>query len=128
MTASKDETCEPDLDRLAEAWIALCQTELAALAADPQVAAAWHQALRLGTAWLRPAPPEPQGDGTTPAAGTPAAGAAPGLRAGDAPAGEDPAGLRARLEQLERRLAALERGSPGGEADRRRPRRKRAPA
>ncbi|MCB4823999.1 hypothetical protein [Roseicella aerolata] len=132
MTASKDQTCEPDLDGLAEAWIALWQTELAALAAEPEVAAAWRQALGLGAAWLHAAQPAPAaaapGDAPASTPGAKAAGAPPGLRPGDALGGEDAAAQRARIDALERRLAALERGPAGGDADRRGPRRRRPPA
>ncbi|MDO9707827.1 hypothetical protein [Paracraurococcus lichenis] len=130
MTASKDGACNLDLDQLAEAWIALWQAELAALAADPDVAAAWQQALGLGAAWLRAArtaPGQPD-DGGRPAPGAAAPGAAPGLFAGDPLGGTDAAALLARIDALERRLAALERGAEPGGAPRRSPRRKRPPA
>ena len=194
MTGSNDETtgkakggaCETDLDGLAEAWVALWQGELAGLAADPGVAAAWRQAFGLGAASLRaaraatpgaapdagaqatawsyaarnqdtrpedvkpqdtqrqeaesqgsePKGAEPEGAAPGTAAGEPAAeppwaapaGAAPGHGHGDPRRGVDPAGLRSRIEELERRLAALERGTAGSSTDRRGARRRRPPA
>lgn len=128
----KDEACEPELDRLAEAWITLWQNELAALAADAEVAAAWRQAFGLATAWLGAAPDRAGGRaGHERAAAAPrptAAGAASGAGAGDALGGADAAALLRRIDALERRLAALEGAPAGGEADRRRPRRRRPPA
>ena len=141
MTGPKDEACEPDPDRanrdaatlddLAEAWITLWQNELTALAADPEIAAAWRQAFGLGTAWwgaAQAAPREPGGKPTDQSAAAPGAaapGAAPGSGPGDALGGADAARLRIRIEELERRLATLERGAAGSGADRSKPRRRR---
>ena len=146
MTGPKDEACGPErdapqlekpgLDDLAEAWVALWQSELAGLAADPDVAAAWRQAFDLGETWLRAAggvPPHERGpvrgDAPRTAAPGPAApGSASGTGHGDPLGGTDAARLRARIDELERRLAALERGAGGGGADRRKPHRRRPPA
>ena len=136
MTGSKGETCEPfldgsNLDDLAAAWIALWQDELTALAGDPEVVAAWRQAFGLAATWWRAVQDRPPDDPA--AAPWPApAGAAPGAGAGDPLGGADAArvraGLAARIDDLERRLATLERGAAGGRADRRQPRRRRPPA
>ena len=91
-----------DLERLAEDWIALWQSEIAGWAADPEAAEAWSAWAALGAAWLRamaaaaaPAarrpPPMPPGfafgasrgtarpdDGTAPPPRPAAAAAAPG--------------------------------------------------
>jgi len=42
-----------DLDKLAEDWITLWQSELAAMAADPELAEAWAASVALGAAWWR---------------------------------------------------------------------------
>ena len=44
-----------DLDRLAEDWIALWQSEIAGLAADPELAEQWAAWAALGAAWMRAA-------------------------------------------------------------------------
>ena len=150
VTGPKDEACGPErdgdqdgpkldqqgLDDLAEAWIALWQSELAGLAADPEVAAAWRQAFGLGAAWLRAAgrvPSHERGPAArdvspNPAPGPAPAGPAPGDGLGDPLGSADAARLRARVDELERRLAALERGTAGGSADRIKPRRRRPSA
>ncbi|WP_380066840.1 hypothetical protein [Dankookia sp. GCM10030260] len=133
MTGSRDEAGETDrnsanLDDLADAWIALWQVELTALAADPAVVAAWQQAIGLGTNLWRPvragAPDEqPAAAAPRSAAAGPASHPGPGDPLGSAAA----AWLRARVDELERRLAALERGAAGSRTDRRKPRRRRPP-
>jgi hypothetical protein len=150
VTGPKDEACGPErdgdkdgprldqqgLDDLAEAWIALWQGELAGLAADPEVAAAWRQAFGLGASWLRAAGgvplyergPVARDVAPAPAPGPAPAGPAPGDGPRDPLGSADAAGLRARVDELERRLAALERGATGGGADRRGPRRRRPSA
>jgi hypothetical protein len=125
-----------DLDRLAEDWIALWQSELSALAADPELAEAWAAWAALAAAWMRAAAaprmhfpfPWPGADAVAPAWSAPppwpasAAGAPePGGDAGDA-GGMDATALRARVAELERRLADLERRTGGSGADRGRPR------
>ncbi|WP_237217610.1 hypothetical protein, partial [Falsiroseomonas oryziterrae] len=54
-----------ELDRLAEDWITLWQTEIAALAADREAAEAWAAAASawaaLGAAWMRAAAAPPFG-------------------------------------------------------------------
>jgi hypothetical protein len=147
VTGPKDEACgperdgtqdgpQPGLDALAEAWIALWQSELAGLAADTEVAAAWRQAFGLGASWLRAAggvPSYERGPAVRDAPPAPAPGPAPaGPASGDGPGdplgSADSARLRARVDELERRLAALERGTADGGADRSRPRRRRPSA
>src|SRR4051812_27402535 len=98
----EDTECEPELDQLAKAWVALWESELAALAADPEVATAWRHAIGLGAAWggtARGAPAwEAPVDHRPAAPGAEAAGLSSRPGAGDALGGEDPAGLRSRIE------------------------------
>ena len=122
-----------DLDSLAEDWIALWQSEIAGLAADPELAEQWAAWAALGAAWMRaattmaPRAPRPD-DGPAPPPGPPPAAAAPGP-GGAAGHGRDdkPArdAMADRLAELERRLADLEGGPGGAGADPRRPRRRR---
>jgi len=146
MGRSGEEESDCGLDRLAEDWIALWQSELAALAADPEWVGAWQQAMAMGAAWMRAAatamtppapatarPPHehPRDETGTDAAPRSAAAAAASGAGSDASLGNDggdDASLRARLAELERRLAALERRTGGGGADRAKPRRRRPPA
>ena len=44
-----------DIDSLAEDWIALWQSEIAGLAADPELAEQWAAWAALGAAWMRAA-------------------------------------------------------------------------
>jgi hypothetical protein len=46
-------TAPTELEKLAEDWITLWQSELAGLAADPELAEAWASAVALGAAWWR---------------------------------------------------------------------------
>lgn len=123
-----------DLDSLAEDWIALWQSEIAGLAADPELAEQWAAWAALGAAWMRAASamaprarPWPHDPPAAPP-GPPAAAAAsqPGGDAGhggrNQPAGD---AMARRLAELERRLADLEGGAGGTGADPRRPRGKR---
>lgn len=155
MTGPKDQACGPErngaqpddarepaagqdgagLDALAEAWIALCQSELAGLASDPEVTVAWRHALGLGAAWVRAAEtpwhernPAARDAGSSVAPGAASPGPAPADGLGDPLRGADAAGLRARIDELERRLAALEQGTAGGGTDRVKPRRRRPSA
>ncbi len=115
----------PDLSQLAEDWITLWQSELAAMAADPELAEAWAAQVALAAAFWRAqtvrwpkhdaahAPPRPAPAGATP----------DGQR--DARDGGDD--LRARIAELERRLADITTGAPRGGANPRggrKPRRK----
>jgi hypothetical protein len=151
---------EPDvaaeLESLAEDWITLWQSEIAGLAADREAAEGWAAMSAawagLGAAWLRAATAPPFGRGapnpyaanpfaTGPAHDGPAAPSRPAPAAASPDPGGEPgdggagghgdAALRRRVDELERRLAALEPGTPdlpggaGGDApDRRRPRRR----
>ncbi|MCX7373548.1 MAG: hypothetical protein NTW56_14130 [Alphaproteobacteria bacterium] len=117
----------PDLSQLAEDWITLWQSELAAMAADPELAEAWAASVALAAAFWRAqgrvyplrwprhdaadAPPRPAPAGTAP----------DGQR--DARDGGDD--LRARITELERRLADLAAGAPRSGADPKRGRRPR---
>ena len=123
-----------DLDSLAEDWIALWQSEIAGLAADPELAEQWAAWAALGAAWMRAAtamtPRYPGGghDGPAPPP-RPAPAAAPSGAGGHAGAGRDeqPArdAMAERLAELERRLADLEGGPGGTRPDPGRPRRRR---
>ena len=139
---------ERELDALAEDWVALWQSEIAGLMADPELAAAWGTMAAMGNAWLRAlagglpggaamaapgfpfAPPRPADDpdaATTasarpaPAAAAPDAGGQPGRPgAGQHPAGPtDAERLAERLAELERRLAEVELRPPGSRPHRR---------
>ena len=46
-------TAPTDLEKLAEDWITLWQSELSGMAADPELAEAWAAAVALGAAWWR---------------------------------------------------------------------------
>ncbi|MFN6956295.1 MAG: hypothetical protein ACK4PG_16020 [Acetobacteraceae bacterium] len=121
-----------DLDSLAEDWIALWQSEIAGLAADPELAEQWAAWAALGAAWMRAAaaaaprfrgPAGHDGPAAPPRPAPAAAASGPGGDARDG-GGRDPArdAMAARLAELERRLADLE-GRPGGAgADPQRPR------
>ena len=122
-----------DLDSLAEDWIALWQSEIAGLAADPELAEQWAAWAALGAAWMRAATamvPRYRADphdraAPPPGPPPPPPPSGPGGHAG---AGRDqqPArdAMAERLAELERRLADLE-GGPGGKGENpRRPRRR----
>ena len=132
-----------DLEQLAEDWITLWQSEIAGLAADPELIEAWSAFAALGAAWARAmaampsamargahdsafAPPRP-----APPAAAPEPPRAP-RHGGDGEPRPAPDGERermaARLAELEQRLADLERGKGGSAADRRSPPRRRRPA
>jgi len=128
-----------DLDRLAADWIALWESELAGLGQDAELAEAWSASVALMAAFWRAqtaqmaaaakwqAPHErhpssaasnsPSTSGSAPAQPAPDPGRQPG-DGGD----DDAVALRARLAELERRLAALEGGPGGSRPDRRKPR------
>ncbi len=125
-----------ELNQLAEDWITLWQSELAAMAADPELAEGWAAAVALGAAWWRaqaagfgraamPFPGAADVAPRPPAAPWPApAGPAPdGQR--DASHGQPDTALIQRLAELERRLAEIEGGAGGGGTDRPGPRRNR---
>ena len=103
-----------DLQTLAQDWIAVWQSEIAAAAADREVHEAWQSmaALWAGAAgaMLRALPRSQPHDGPTGGTGTAApARAAPAAAAPD-PRDAEIQRLGQRLADLERRLADLERG------------------
>jgi len=126
------------LDLLAADWIALWESELAALGQDAELAEAWSASVALMAAFWRAqsaqmaaamkwrahepeAPPRPAPAASAPDAG----GVARHGGADDAASRGTDAALRARLAELEQRLAALEGGPAGGGADRGRTRKPR---
>jgi len=125
-----------DLDRLAEDWITLWQSEVAGLAADPELAERWAAFASLGASWFRAAaqfskpftPGAAQHESTTPPL-RPAPAAAPSGAGGDPGNGGGGDATRdamaERIATLERRLADLESGAGGGSAHQRRPRQRR---
>ena len=52
MARRKKAAAEQELDGLAEDWVALWQSEIAGLMADPELAAAWGAMAAMGNAWL----------------------------------------------------------------------------
>ena len=133
-----------DLDSLAEDWITLWQSEIAGLAADPELIEAWSAFAALGAAWARAMAAMPAAAmrarahdhaAPPPWAAAPAAAPEPPRPARHGGDGEPgPARdaererMAARLAELEQRLADLERGPAGSEPDRRSPPRRRRPA
>jgi hypothetical protein len=125
-----------DLDRLAEDWITLWQSEVAGLAADPELAERWAAFASLGASWFRAAaqfskpftPGAAQHESTSPPP-RPAPAAAPSGAGGDTGHGGGGGAARdamaERIATLERRLADLESGAGGGSANQRRPRQRR---
>ena len=100
----------PTMEELARRFLDLWQDQVAALAADPQVAAQWRQlmlaSLGMSEALKGGAAREQARAGAAPAGAAPAA-AASGLGR------DDPAGLARRVAALEQRLAAVESGAVG---------------
>jgi len=123
-----------EFDRLAADWIALWESEIAALGQDAELAEAWSTAVALMAAASRaqaaqlaaaakwrahePHPPRPP-----PPAAAPDAGGGPGHGGDDAAAA-----LRTRLAGLEQRLAALEGKPTRGGPDRGKARKPRVPS
>jgi hypothetical protein len=127
---------QDDLDRLAEDWIALWQSEVAGLAADPELAERWAAFASLGAAWFRaaaqfskPLTPGATQHDSAPTPPRPAPAAAPSGAGGDQGHGSSGGAARdamaERLATLERRLADLESGAGGSRANQRRPRQRR---
>jgi hypothetical protein len=125
-----------DIEKLAEDWIALWQSEVAGLAADPELVEKWAAFASLGAAWFKAAaqfskpftPGAAQHDSTAPPS-RPAPAAAPSGAGGDAGDGGSGGAARdamaERIAILERRLADLESGAGGAGAHQRRPRQRR---
>ncbi|MGI9127186.1 MAG: hypothetical protein ACR2IG_03175 [Roseomonas sp.] len=125
-----------DLDQLAEDWITLWQSEVAGLAADPELAERWAAFASLGASWFRAAaqfskpftPGGAQHEGTSPPP-RPAPAAPPSGAGGDTGHGGGGGAaldvMAERIAILERRLADLESGAGGGRANQRRPRQRR---
>ncbi|MFN9091931.1 MAG: hypothetical protein ACK5V0_10635 [Alphaproteobacteria bacterium] len=125
-----------DIEKLAEDWIALWQSEVAGLAADPELAERWAAFASLGAAWFRAAahfskpfaPGAPPHDSAAPPT-RPAPAAAPSGVGGDSGHGGGGGAARdamaERIATLERRLADLESGAGGSRSDQRRPRQRR---
>jgi uncharacterized membrane protein YccC len=121
----------PDLDKLAQDWITLWQSELSAMAADREMRESWQSiaALWAGTmaAVLRGLPRDlnaARHDGTHRRAGpADAPRAAPTAAASDARDAEIER-LARHVTALEHRLAELERGGSPAVDPKRRPRRK----
>ena len=116
--APGDGAAPPDLRKLAQDWIVLWQSELAALAVDREAQETWQAMLVLwagaASAMLRALPHEYPERRTGAAA---AAGAAPAAAAPDT---RDAAieRLNGRIGELEARLADVERGHRGHGAGR----------
>lgn len=126
-----------DIEKLAEDWIALWQSEVAGLAADPELVEKWAAFASLGAAWFKAAaqfsepftpgaaaqhdsavpPSRPAPAATTSGAGGDTGDGGSGGAARDA--------MAERIAILERRLADLESGGGGGRANQRRPRQRR---
>jgi len=126
-----------DIEKLAEDWIALWQSEVAGLAADPELVENWAAFAALGAAWFKAAaqfskPFTPgaaaQHDSAVPPS-RPAPAAAPSGAGGDTGDGGSGDAARdamaERIAILERRLADLESGAGGAGAHQRRPRQRR---
>jgi hypothetical protein len=126
-----------DIEKLAEDWIALWQSEVAGLAADPELVEKWAAFASLGAAWFRAAAqfskPFTPGAATTHDSAVPtsrpAPAAAPSGAGGDTGDGGSGGAARdamaERIAILERRLADLESGAGGAGAHQRRPRQRR---
>jgi hypothetical protein len=130
----------PDLASLARDWIELWQSELAALAADPETAETWARLAALWAGWAASGLAAwPRGAGNErfavpppghAAAGFPGSAQTPRPSPAPAPPDSGPAPshrllerILERLDSIERRLSALEerrgRGAAGGTARRR---------
>jgi hypothetical protein len=126
-----------DIEKLAEDWIALWQSEVAGLATDPELVEKWAAFAALGAAWFKAAaqfskPFTPGAAAQHDSAvlpSRPAPAAAPSGAGGDAGHGGSGGAARdamaERIAILERRLADLESGAGGAGAHQRRPRQRR---
>jgi len=129
-----------DIEKLAEDWITLWQSEVAGLSADAELIEKWAAFASLGAAWFKAAAQfskpfttgaATQHDSAVPPSWT-APAAAPSGACGDPGHGGSGGAARdamaERIATLERRLADLESGAGGGSAHQRRPRQRRPPA
>jgi hypothetical protein len=128
---SRHHTEMPDLGKLAQDWITLWQSELSAMAADPEIHESWQTMIALwaGTmaAMLRGLPRDtgasPRERARARSGSADAPGAAPVAAAPDARDAEIER-LARHVTALERRLAELERGGNPAVNPKRRPGRK----
>jgi hypothetical protein len=101
----------PELGKLAQDWITLWQSELSAMAADPELHTAWQTMMGLWagtmTAVLRGIPANPQHDHARRTAHPAGSRTADAPRAAPAAAAPDP--RDAAIDRLTRHVAALER-------------------
>ncbi|MFO1024870.1 MAG: hypothetical protein U1E70_06800 [Acetobacteraceae bacterium] len=124
-TTSGGRAADIDLRRLAQDWITLWESEVTALAADPEMREAWQAAAAIWAGAMTAAlQAMPRGSTSSPAAprderSPRGAGSPETPRAAPAAAAPDPRDaeierLARHIDALERRLADVERSSSGG--------------